>query len=248
MSKVAFDFSDERYVVTGASSGIGRQITLDLAAAGATVLGIARNVERLNEVRGHFPENIFVASVDVCDKAALENAIKNFVAEKGKLNGGVHAAGIVDLTSLKNFKPEVAEKIMQVSFWAGVDFVKIITKSKYAVNGTSTVLFSSTAAIDNARGMFAYSAAKSAVNSFVKTVSKEIAIRNHRINSVMPGFVNTAMSESTDWWHKVKSTLDATLLGAGDPSDVSGAVLFLLSDGARWITGTNLVVDGGLLA
>ena len=145
MGKINFDFTGERYAVTGASSGLGRQIVLDLADAGAEILAIARNVERLNEVKSHQPERIVTASVDVCDPEALEIAIKNFVGAHGKLNGGVHAAGITGFTSLKNFDRDFAHRIMQVSFWAAVDFTGMITKNEYGDTGTSTVLFSSVA-------------------------------------------------------------------------------------------------------
>lgn len=243
-----FDFTGERYVVTGASSGIGRQITLDLAAAGAKILAIARNKERLTEVSGHFPDRIITYSVDVCDVDKLEDSIKNFVETHGKLNGGVHAAGIAGLTTLKSFDRDLAYKIMQVNFWAGVDLLKLITKSKYGLNGTSTVMFSSIAAILNARGVFAYSASKSAVNSFVKTAAKEINMKKHRVNSILPGWVNTQMAINYEAWSDVESIEKNTLLGNGEPIDISGMVLFLLSDSARWITGNNIVVDGGYLA
>lgn len=102
MSKVIYDFTGERYAVTGASSGIGRQVALDLANAGAYVLGLGRNVERLESLRSENPSRIFTASVDVCDTPALEGAIADFVRAHGKLHGGVHAAGVDSLTPLRN--------------------------------------------------------------------------------------------------------------------------------------------------
>ena len=245
LSKVCFDFTGERYVVTGASSGMGRQIVLDLANSGAQVLGIARNKERLAEVQSHFPDKIFTASVDVCDVEKLEGAIKEFVEAHGKLNGGVHAAGINGLTTLKNFDQEFANNIMKVNFWAGVDLVKLITKSKYGMNGTSTVLFSSIATLLNAKGVFAYSASKIAINSFVKTAAKEISSKKHRVNSILPGWVDTQMTKSSESYTDFDTVFGKNLLGRGNTTDVSNAVLFLLSDAANWITGGNIVVDGG---
>lgn len=248
MNKIIFDFTGERYAVTGASSGLGRQIAIDLANAGAEVLAIARNVERLDEVRSHQPERIVTASVDVCDPEALEIAIKNFVGAHGKLNGGVHAAGITGYTSLKNFDRDFAHKIMQTSFWAAVDFTRLITKTKYAAGGSSIVLFSSVAAELNEKAKFAYSASKSAVNNFVKTAAKEICAKGHRINSVLPGWISTPMTNAVDYLVDVDNEKSKFLLGEGTPNDVSATVLFLLSDGGRWITGTNIAVDGGRLA
>ena len=248
MSKVHFDFDGENFAVTGASSGIGRQIAIDLADAGANVLAIARNVERLDEVRNHNSARIVTASVDVCDPNALEEAIKNFVGSHGKLNGGVHAAGITGYTSLKNFDRDFAHRIMATSFWAAVDFTRLITKSKYGAGGSSIVLFSSVASDLNPKAKFAYAASKSAVNNFVKTVAKEICAKRHRINSVMPGWISTPMTTAVDYLVDVENETSKFLLGEGTPADVSSTVMFLLSDGARWITGTNIAVDGGRLA
>ena len=248
MSKINFDFTGERYAVTGASSGLGRQIAIDLANAGAEVLAIARNVERLDEVRSHQPARIVTASVDVCDPDALENAIKNFVGAHGKLNGGVHAAGITGYTSLKNYDRDLAHRIMQVSFWAAVDFTRLITKTKYAAAGSSIVLFSSVEAELNARGVFAYSASKSTVNNFVKTVAKEICSKGHRINSILPGWIKTSMTTAVEHLVDADNEMSKMPLGEGTPRDVSAMVLFLLSEGGRWITGTNIAVDGGRLA
>ena len=231
--------------MTGASSGIGRQITLDLASAGAEVLAIARNEERLSEVKSHFPGSIVTASVDVCDVDMVENSIKNFVESHGKLKGGVHAAGINGLTTIKNFDRDFAHNIMQVNFWAGVDLLKLITKNKYCINGTSTVLFSSIATLLNAKGVFAYSASKIAINSFVKTAAKEISSKKHRVNSILPGWVDTQMTKSSESFTDFDSVFGKNLLGKGNAIDISSAVLFLLSDAARWITGSNMVIDGG---
>lgn len=103
MSKVTYDFTGERYAVTGASSGIGRQISLELAASGAEILGIGRNHDRLESLRLEYPERIFTASLDVCDTPALEGALAGFVKEHGKFSGAVHSAGIDGLTPLRSF-------------------------------------------------------------------------------------------------------------------------------------------------
>ena len=102
MGTIRYDFGGERYAVTGASSGIGRQIAVDLAKCGAEVLAIARNTERLESLRSECPERIFTASLDVCDSNSLEAAIFGFVESHGKLDGGVHSAGIDFLTPLRN--------------------------------------------------------------------------------------------------------------------------------------------------
>lgn len=248
MSKVTFDFTGERYVVTGASSGMGRQVTLELAAAGAEVLAIGRNRERLAEVQRHAPDFIVPAACNVCDGAALEAAIASFVAAHGKLNGGVHAAGISSITPLKAYVCELAKNIMDVSFWAGMDFLRLVTKTKYGEAGTSTVLFSSVCAKSHEKGMFAYAAAKAAMDAALSSAAKDISRKHHRVNSILPGWVESPMTEKAGELAETDSFFDKHLLGRGHADDVSGMVLFLLSDRARWMTGANLPVDGGYLA
>ena len=248
MSKVTFDFTNEKYVVTGATSGMGRLATLELAAAGAKVLAIGRSEENLKEIQAAFPEQIFPVQLDVCDSVALEEAIKNFTVEHGKLNGGVHAAGIYELTPLKSYDVDIARKIMDISFWAGVDLLRLVTKTKYGVNGTSTVLFSSVSAFSHEKGMFAYSATKAAMNCALQSVAKEICAKKHRVNSIVPGWVKTPMTEADDVAQEKDTVFDRHLLGVGTPQDVIGMVLFLLADRASWITGSTVVVDGGYLA
>lgn len=248
MSKVTFDFTDERYVVTGATSGMGREVALELASAGAKVLAIGRNAESLKLIQTEFPANVFPAQLDVCDSVVLEEAIKCFVAEHGKLNGAVHAAGISEITPVKNYDEVTAKRIMDISFWAGMKLLSLITKVKYGVAGTSTVLFSSVCAYSHEKGMFAYAATKAAIDSGICSVAKEICSKGHRVNSIVPGWVKTPMLSKAGELADAEAFFEQHLLGAGEIKDVTGMVLFLLTDRAKWITGSNVVVDGGYLA
>ena len=248
MSNVNFDFIGNKFIVTGASSGMGRQVAVELAVAGALVLAIARREDELEKLKEEYPNNIFVAAVDVTDKVKLENAIKQFVLQNGKINGAVHAAGIGGLTPLKAYDSVQCEKIMKISFWSGVDLIQIATKSKYAEVGSSNILFSSVSSYTGEKAMFAYSAAKAAVKIAAKSFAKEIANKSHRINTVSPGWVNTQMTDGLKDENNASEVENKHLLGTGLPQDVSGVVLFLLSDRASWITGTDIIVDGGYLA
>lgn len=248
MSRVVFDFSGENFVVTGASSGMGREVAFELAEAGANVLAIARNEARLQEVKAKFPANISIASLDVCDNEKMENAIKDFVSENGKVQGAVHAAAITDITPLKSYDKDKAHQMIDVNFWAGIDFMQYLAKRRVSHDGASFVLFSSAYALSSPKGMFAYSAAKAGINIAVKSISKEIAKRKQRVNSIMPGWVETGMTDAIESISNKSEIVANELLDIGVPSDVTGMVLFLLSDRGRWITGSNIAVDGGYLA
>lgn len=248
MSRVVFDFTGENFVVTGASSGMGKQVAVELAAAGANVLAIARNEARLQELQVQYPANISIAALDVCDSEKMENAIKDFVGANGKLHGGVHGAGITDITPLKSYDKDKAHKIMDVNFWAGANFLQYATKKIISNDGASFVLFSSVYAQSSPKGMFVYGAAKAGINIAVQSLSKEIAKRKQRVNSVMPGWVETGMTDMIGDISNKSDIVGNEVLGTGSPCDVTGMVLFLLSDRGSWITGSNIAVDGGYLA
>ncbi|MBR3622628.1 MAG: SDR family oxidoreductase [Selenomonadaceae bacterium] len=248
MSKILFDFTDERFVVTGASSGMGRKIAEELAESGAVVLTIARRIERLKELEEKYPEHIVPAALDVCNHEILTETVSDFAENYGKLHGAVHAAGIFAPTPLRAYNESEARSIMDVSFWAGIRLMQIVNKKKNAEEGCSSVLFSSVAATIGEKSNFAYSAAKIAMQAAVRAIAKEIYSRKNRINTVSPGWVRTEMTRCEEEnGHVSGKFYDWHLLGIGEPEDVSGAVLFLLSDRAKWITGTNVVVDGGYL-
>ena len=248
MKQVTFDFTGKNFIVTGASSGMGRQIAIELAEAGAKVLAIARRENELQKLQTLYPECIVPASLDVCDEEKLEDAIKNFVNLYGKIDGAVHAAGISKLTPLRAYDKNEAEQIMDVSFWAAIKLMQIATKVKYSNIGASFLAFSSVCAICTDKGLFAYASAKAAIKTAMKTFAKETANRKLRVNVISPGWVNTNMTRGLEETHNLSEVNNSSLLGYGNPDDVSGMVLFLLSDRAKWITGTDVIVDGGYLA
>ncbi|MBQ0067135.1 MAG: SDR family oxidoreductase [Phascolarctobacterium sp.] len=244
MSKVQFDFTNENFVVTGASSGMGKQIAVELAEAGAKVLAIARRENELSALHNQYP-NIIPSMVDVCDYATMENVINNFVKQYGKLNGGIYAAGITGLTPLRSYDEKEVQQIIDISFIAGAKFMQITSKKKNSVDGASFVWFSSECARGVASGLFAYAGTKAACEVAARTFAKELASRKIRVNTVSPGWVKTNMTKNLGDTHNMEEIAKESLFGFGEAQDVSGMVLFLLSDRAKWITGTNISVAGG---
>ena len=248
MGNVTYNFLNQNFVVTGASSGMGKKVAMELAEAGANVLAVARGEEALFSLKTLYPERITVAAIDVCDSEKLEESITGFVKNKGKLDGAVHAAGISGLTTLKSFDEYEARKIVDVSFWAGVKLVQICSKVKNSNTGASILLFSSVRSHRTDKGLFAYAGAKSAMQIAAKTFAKELAKRKLRVNTISPGWVNTNMTNKLEETNNLDEVNQNHILGIGNPADVSGVVLFMLSDRSKWMTGTDVVVDGGYLA
>lgn len=254
---VTFNFTGKNFVVVGASSGIGRQVTLELSQSGANVLAIGRNLERLNELRKSspvslikHPPKIFTEQLDVTEATADDwsSVLENFTSAVGRINGGVYTAGIWGLTPLNAFDESLARKIFDTSFWGAVNFVQSSTRKKFSDGGASFVLMSSIAGDFSGKSLFAYSAAKAAVQSAVKSFASEIVRNKHRINSVAPALVKTGMMQNEMYAAAAsEEIISRHLLGLGTARDVSGMILFLLSDRAAWITGQNFFVDGGYI-
>lgn len=251
MENVKFNFSNHNILVTGASSGIGRQIAGDLSNCGATVFAMARREHELKELQ-QVHNNIIPVVCDVTDYTTVNGKIKNLIQEFGKFDGFVGCAGISELIPLRVMDLNRAKNIMEVNFWANVNLLSILSKRNISNNNASFVLLSSIAAHKGAKGEFIYSASKAAMIIFVKTIAKEIATRKQRINTVSPGWIedteitNTAKNSFTE---TILNNLNETYpLGLGEKTDISSMCLFLLSDAAKWITGADFIVDGGYLA
>ena len=252
---VTFDFTGKNFVVVGASSGIGKQVTLELSQSGANVLAIGRNLERLNELKKNspitlvkHPPRIFTEQLDVLTATPDDwaSALENFTSTVGRINGGVYTAGIWGLTPLNSFDAALARKIFDTSFWGAVNFLQTATRKKFSDGGGSFVLMSSIAGDFSSKSLFAYSAAKAAVQSAVKSFAQEIIRNKHRINSVAPALVKTEMMQN-EMYAANEEMISRHLLGLGTARDVAGMILFLLSDRAAWITGQNFFVDGGYI-
>jgi len=164
--EVKFDYSGKNFVVVGASSGIGKQIALELSQAGANVLCLARRVELIEQLKNfQGAGKIFSGFIDVTKFS--DEVINNFIGEHGKINGAVYTAGIAGLTPLRQFDENLAEKIMNTSYWGMLKFIQSTAKKSASVNGASFIVFSSVAAHCGEKGQLIYSAAKSAVTASV---------------------------------------------------------------------------------
>ncbi len=244
--KISYDFDGMRYVVTGASSGIGRRVAADLAAAGASVLALARRAEALNELAAEYPGAVVPVATDVTDFRALQSAVADF-GQSGAIDGSVHAAGVNQFTPLRGLRWDAVEALIRTNLFAAIELVRLLSSRRFGADGSSHVQIASVHGMRGQAGLAAYSASKAAMIGSVRALARELAPRGVRVNAVSPGWVRTPMAERMEAASPglEESLARAHPLGFGDPGDVSGAVLFLLSDAGRWITGANMVVDGG---
>ena len=239
---VTFDFHGRNFLVTGASSGIGRETARELLEAGAAVLGMARHFPESDELSEEYPDRWVPMKVDVTDFSAVEKAVDTFATEYGKLSGCVHSAGMAVLLPVNVWNHEQAKRVMDVNLWAGEALLKLLWKRKYHETGCAHVFISSVSARKGQKGLSIYAASKAAIESLVRTAAQELAAKGQRVNSVCLGWIETGMTRDTE------NDVPPSPLGIGQTGDAAGMILYLLSDRARWITGSNFVIDGGYLA
>lgn len=244
-----FSLDGKTILVTGASSGIGRQCAIDCSKMGAKVVLVARNEERLAETLSQMEgEGHKSYSYDLSELGGIKDLVSTVVAESGKLDGFIHAAGIEMTKPVKLLTPEDYEQVYKVNTLSGFEFVRHITSVKNINKGSSIVLMASITAVIGRGSVAAYAASKGAMVSATRTFSLELASRQIRVNCVSPGTVLTPLMQNylaTLDEEAYKKRIDGFPLGLGETTDISNACIYLLSDASRWVTGQNLIVDGG---
>ena len=242
-------FANKNFVVVGASSGIGKKVAMDLSDQNANVLAIGRDEAQLKELKRYYPSRILIQQLDVikATEKTWTSSFEHFTNTYGKIDGGVYTAGIWGLTPLDDYNEELARKIFDTSFWGAVKFLQVITRKNFSNLMSSFVIMSSVSADYPSKNLFAYSAAKAAVQAAVKSFAKEIIKNGHRVNTVAPALVQTKMMQN-DMAAMAYEMISKHLLGICEVEDVSEMILFLLSERAKKITGQNFSVDGGYLS
>jgi NAD(P)-dependent dehydrogenase (short-subunit alcohol dehydrogenase family) len=244
-------FADRVVLVTGASSGIGRATATRLAQEGARVVLVARNRARLDEACQQLAGSGHVARVcDVTDEKAVEALAGGLRAEVGAVHGLAHCAGIHWLRPLQMTDQAALLQMLTSHVLSSIALTRALVTCRLAAkDGCAVVWLSSAAALQGNAGTVAYAAAKGALISGARALAVELARRKLRINVIAPGVVRTPQSEaylSSFTPEQLQALTSEHLLGLGEPEDIAAAAAFLLSDDARWITGSVLVADGGL--
>lgn len=244
MNGINFDFSGQRILVTGASSGIGLEIALQLMTSGAQVYALGRNRKVLQQLHA---DGAQVLAVDVADSAALEQVL----SELPVLHGLVNCAGVSVLEAASAISAEGFDRVMAVNARAAALVASRVAAAMIAggVQG-SIVNVSSQASLVALDDHLAYCASKAALDAMTRVQCAEWGRHGIRVNSVNPTVTLTPMAAQA-WAAPAKRdpALAAIPLGRfAESSEVAGPVLFLLSNAASMISGVSLPVDGGYTA
>lgn len=252
MSYNPFSLENKVIIVTGASSGIGAQCSIDCSKMGAKVVLVARNEERLKQTLSQMEgEGHIIKSYDLNNLEGINTLVSSIVAETGKIDGFIHAAGIEKTKPVKMLTPEDYETIYKVNALSGFEFIHQLSSIKNMNKGGSIIMISSITGVIGRGSVAAYAASKGAMISACRTMAIEFAKKQVRVNCISPGTILTPLMQNflneLDEDARAKR-VDGFLLGIGETTDISNACIYLLSDASRWVTGQNLIIDGGYTA
>jgi len=245
-----FSLESKTILITGASSGIGRGIAVECSKMGAKVVLTGRNIERLIETHSLLEgEQHLVFPADLSKQKEIEKLVE-FVPV---LNGCVHSAGIPKICAVKFIDRDTIEDILNVNTIAPILLTSLLLKKKKLQKKSSIVFISSISGVYVANiGEAPYSATKGALSGFTKTAAFELAAQGTRVNSINPALVPTNILELSNTLFS-EEQLKETMYGRyplkrlGTPEDIAYGAIYLLSDASSWVTGINLVIDGGYI-
>ena len=239
---------DTYTIITGATSGIGLDLSRRLAEERNVIL-VGRSQEKLNMVMSQISDTHHRVLCFVCDlntdRNTLAQKLSAFIISNDiQIDSLVHCAGTSKVMAIRQSDADSIDMIFNVNVFSTIEIIKVLLKKENKGALKNILLISSLASIRGEKGNSIYAASKGALNSLAITLAKELAPKV-RVNCISPGTVKTPMTLSFLETESGESHLKDYPLGVGQCEDITNLVCFLLSDSSRWITGQNIIIDGG---
>lgn len=240
------DLKNKKILITGASSGIGRATAHLCDQLGADVIITGRNEEELKKTQALLKNKTEVFSTDL----SSEEAVNKLLQQLPPLDGFVHCAGMINPLPVKFLKQKHVDELFKVNFSSAVLLSSGLLSLKKLNAGASVVFISSISSEHPYSGGALYVSSKAALEAFARGLALETAAKKIRVNTVSPGLVRTkifSQAEQIFSKEEVEEMEKRYPLGIGEPEDIANTIAFLLSPASRWITGSLIKMDGGLL-
>jgi len=245
MSPDPFSLADKRILVTGASSGIGRQTAISCAAMGAELVISGRDPERLEQTLGQLQGTGHLQCL-----ADLQNETDRIrlADTAARIDGVVHCAGISAIVPFRMVSEQHIDHVFGINFRGPIMLTQRLISRRHVTAGGSVVFISSSAAHIGPIATSMYAAREAALIPAARALALEVAARQQiRVNCISPGYTRTPMLDGLNTsGPSIEENYALAPLGLGEPEDVANAAIFLLSDASRWVTRTTIQVDGGL--
>lgn len=243
-----FSLKGKVILVTGASSGIGKAISIACSKMDAQLIISGRNKERLNET---FVQLEGFGHKQIVADLSSQEGLDYLISQCSPLNGIVHSAGIPKICPVKKLKRESLFEIVNINEFAPILLTAGLLKSSILQKGSSVLFIASIAGVIKAGsvGDSDYAATKGALGGFAMTAARELGPQKIRVNTICPGVVETPILNQS---YKMMTEEEINrklsnypLRRFGQPEDIANGAVYLLSDASNWVTGINLVIDGG---
>jgi NAD(P)-dependent dehydrogenase (short-subunit alcohol dehydrogenase family) len=243
----AFSLKNSKILITGASSGIGREIAIIAAKHGAIIYAVGRNQKKLNllkDIIGN--KNCKTFSVDLTDKDNVTKLIEAI----DSIDGLVNCAGLIKMSPYKFITQNSFSEIFDINVKAPVFLTTMLLKRRKINNSSSIVFISSiNGSCIGAKGFTLYSTSKGAISGLVKSLAADLSKLKIRVNEIAPGMIITdginSIEENISTSSIQEDMNKYPLGGYGYPDDVANGCVYLLSKASKWVTGTKLIIDGG---
>lgn len=245
---IDFGIAGKKYLVTGASSGIGQATAILISRLGGKVVLNGRNERRLNETFSQMEgEGHYIMPFDLINLKGIRQYVQECInVDSRKFDGIVFSTGIAHIAPIRAEDIDNLEEVMTVNYFSFVTLVKHMCTKKNMNDNASVVAVSSVVASEPAKGQTAYASSKAALDTMCEVMALELGQRNIRVNTVRPRMTVTPMTEYYFSDVKIRENIKSIFpLGAILPDDVANAIIFLLGNMSRKITGQHIYISGG---
>ncbi len=243
------DLKDKIALVTGSARGIGKEIALQLAKAGATVIISDINAEMAKETSDELKKlgcTTDSFAVDVTNLSSVDEMVNKILDKFKRIDILVNNAGITKDNLLLRMKEADWDAVLTVNLKGVFNCTKVVSKVMVKQQSGKVVNIASIIGIMGNAGQANYAASKAGIIGFTKSIAKELASRNINVNAIAPGYIQTEMTNKLSDTVKEKMLAMIPLKKLGTPANVADACLFLASEDSKYITGQTIVVDGGM--